>query len=431
MATRGSLEVGNLIDQLVGPERAYDKAVYRGRVYSDKAPLGGLIGSIPCKVGEALFPVEHWRFFLTSLCIAALPAALTGWMMFMLALRYNDDWRIATFISFATMWGTNLLYWSTLMFSHSLTAALLVGAFYLLKRQDDPTDRDIATAGLCAGLAVASDYYVILLLPLFFFWCWPAFKRRTFWLVCGAAIAGVLPAAYHYAIFGNPLTLPYSHHATTAAHHATGFMGIIGPSPKGIWVILCSRAYGLFVYNPILIATALAAPLFFRRHRRDACFFLAVCVVLTLFNASINDVTYGFGWSWGPRYIMPMVPFAMLTLTVVWAEGAGDHLRRATRALAALSIALNIYIANIMYPPPSLQAFSFLFKDGVDVMREYGGLSAFSVWMKINGRANPALSIAATLLLFTILAVLWKRCLCDAESPSATQAVEADPPGPA
>ena len=67
---------------------------------------------------------------------------------------------------------------------------------------------------------------------------------------------------------------------------------------------------GLFIYAPILILGLLAAPAFWKRHPREA---LAIVLLLSIY--LIGHILYPVWWGglcWGPRFLVPIIPFLML-----------------------------------------------------------------------------------------------------------------------
>jgi hypothetical protein len=68
----------------------------------------------------------------------------------------------------------------------------------------------------------------------------------------------------------------------------------------------------LFWYNPILFAALIAWPAFFRRHRAEAPLIAAVVLSNVAFYAPWY--LWWAGHAWGPRFLVTMLPFAILPL---------------------------------------------------------------------------------------------------------------------
>jgi hypothetical protein len=90
--------------------------------------------------------------------------------------------------------------------------------------------------------------------------------------------------------------------------------GFSTPLWVGLYGYLFTPGRSVFLYSPPLILGILAFGRFFRQYRSEA--FLFVGIVLTYL---VIYSTFGYwagGWSWGPRYLLPIVPF--LTLPVAY-----------------------------------------------------------------------------------------------------------------
>jgi hypothetical protein len=237
-----------------------------------------------------------------------------------------------------------------------LTTALLVIGFALLVRAKHlaahpPDTKLLVLVGFVLGYAVVVEYpsamacVVLVGYAATFVQPW----RRLGWLI----VAGVVPiiplAAYHWLVFGGPLTLPYQF--STQLHRHVGFMGLGQPSLDVLGAVLLGDYRGLFYSAPwLLLALPGAIVLLGRRGRRmDAL----VCVVISALFIWLNGalVDWEGGWAMGPRYLIPAIPF-LVVLTV----GVVPHWRPQSpfaRALAvvgmALTVALVVASAALMF----------------------------------------------------------------------------------
>ncbi len=385
IVTRGTFEIGETLKIFEAQSGSADKTIFEGKVYSDKAPLGSFLGVVPAYIAHILFgdDKEYWRILVMSVFVAALPMAVTGGLIYLLALGYGARRELAVLIACGAVFGSNLLYWSTVMFSHSLSTCLVVSSFYLIRRDGERNTQIIA--GLLAGLAVASDYYLILVLPvLFVAGSFSRYRRRAWPFVLGAVVAGCVPALYHTAIFGNPFVLPYKHQATFAVVHSQGVYGMVAPSLTAIWHMSFSQYYGLFFYNPFLLLALYAGPKFYRRSKRDFYLFTSMTVILFLAISSIRAPSYGFGFSWGPRYLMPLVPFLALMVAAIRPRGVQLKL---LWCFLIVSVGLNYFIVNLFVVPPMFSAMEYMCGDGMQSLRQYGGFHLLTQWfMSVRGQ---------------------------------------------
>ncbi|MEA2193157.1 MAG: hypothetical protein QOI73_3278, partial [Solirubrobacteraceae bacterium] len=141
--------------------------------------------------------------------------------------------------------GTIILPFSTLYFSHVLSALLAFAAFALVWREREQPSwrpRTLAIAGLLAGLAVLCEYPLAIAALIVGAY---AISRRDGGLVRRATVygaglaAGVAPLiAYQWWAFGSPLHTTY-----TGAVADTGFSGhdVLGLNDAGVFGITMPR----------------------------------------------------------------------------------------------------------------------------------------------------------------------------------------------
>lgn len=110
--------------------------------------------------------------------------------------------------------------------------------------------------------------------------------------------------------------------------------------------LLFSSHRGLLFTSPVLILSCLGFWLMTTRYKRHAeiSLFAAVFIGFLLMNFSFNH--WDSGWSIGPRYLIPALPFLSLPLAVVF-----EKLPRTTLAAASLS-AMIMLVATAVDPQP-------------------------------------------------------------------------------
>jgi hypothetical protein len=276
---------------------------------------------------------------LPAVVTAATALVLYAWVR---ALAYGP--RIALLVGL--LYGLTTIAWpySRTLFSEPLATLLLVLAAYGLRREGW---RWWALAGAAAAGALAVKVSVALaLLPLALYAllvslrATPAASLRA---AAGRAGAGLLGAAlplgllllYHTLIFGHPLTSGYG------SVNPSGELGT--PWQTGLYGLTLSPGKGLFVFAPSLLLGLVGLGLRWHQQGREAVLALAMLVVHLAFYSRLN-YWHGDG-SWGPRYLVFVVPFLMLP-----AAGLLDVLARWRRrltvalvgTLAALSFAIQL-----------------------------------------------------------------------------------------
>jgi hypothetical protein len=360
---RAVVEDGSLrIDRFA--DNTGDVSVRDDHRYCDKAP-GASALCLPTyaalfALAGAPAPVPPgwlaWAAWLSIVLAVGVPSAVAA--VFLARLARALGLGPVGSIVLALAWGlaTMALPYATLLYGNQLAADLTLIAFALLveiRGGAEPTAGRMLAVGALLGFAGATEYPAALIMaPIAVYGLFVAGGRRAGWAVLGGALplAGLL--AYHAAAFGSPLAFPYDY--STWEEPSTGwFMGIGRPVPGALRNILFGEYRGLLYTTPWLGLALPGAVLLARRHRAE----VAVCVVAVSgflwLNSSIPP--WDGGWAAGPRYLVPMLPFAAaLAGGVVAAIGEAmasvGRGRRATGVFAAALFAglVSLSAANML-----------------------------------------------------------------------------------
>jgi hypothetical protein len=294
-----------------------DRARYRGHFYSDKAPglafLTVPVYSVARALGSAKL-TEIQNIHILALLGCLIPAALLLVMAATFVERFEPGAGPAVAIMLGL--GSLLLPYSTLFFSHVLGACLGFAAYYLLwwERSSRGGPLMVAASGLLAGLAVTSEFPLALLAVLLGGYAmWSQFELERVLAYAGGLVAGLVPlAVYDWWAFGSPFHISY---ASVAANHV-GLFGLVGLRPH-VALQLLFGGRGLFVLTPVLAAATVGIVLLWRAGRRgEATVASAVGVAYLVYNASYY-LPFG-GWSPGPRFLIPVIPFLALPLATAF-----------------------------------------------------------------------------------------------------------------
>jgi hypothetical protein len=354
---RGALDIGPELDRWGGSE---DVAAFGGRRYPNKAP-----GMLPLLLpGAALahlaMPCGSEAELRGALVVGRLLAcSLALWVT--LALLWRRLEGIAE--PLAAAWALASPAWagSLLLFSHALTACLLLAGFTLLHGAARATRRDVL-AGVLLGWAVVCEYPLavpaaVLVLAV----AGPGRWRR--WLAVAAG--GLLPAAglaaYDGACFGSPWSLSSAHetHSGYASLLGSGVFGIGVPSVDGLYGLVLSPTRGLVVWFPLLLLVAAAQP--WARRQLDRAENVAGLAGLGLVVLMAGYRNWHGGWFPGPRYLLAVLPL-LLVAVAPGIETLRQHVAgRVAVAAAALWGLVAIWLTAASFPfPPDDVPLSFL-----------------------------------------------------------------------
>jgi hypothetical protein len=341
-----------------------DKARREGHYYCDKAPGVSLLAvpayaltraiigpsgdekPTPRFLADAAFTITVWSI--------GVPSALSVLALCMLLAALGVGLRARLAVAAAYALATLAFPYSTLLYGHQLCAAMTLGAFALLVRfRPEPSPRVLFAAGFLLGGAVMVEYPSALagLVIAIYAATFVRPYRRLAWLAAGAALPGIALAIYHWVSFGGPLTLPYEF--STQKHRSMGFfMGLGVPDLGALGHILVTPYRGLFYSAPWLALAIPGAVRWWRAARRPEVIACAAIVLLHIWlNASLVD--WEGGWTLGPRYLVPCIPFlAVLAAGLALPTAARPPLVRAGWGLAA---AAAIYSAFLMLAGTSVK----------------------------------------------------------------------------
>jgi hypothetical protein len=326
--------------------------------YCDKAPGASWVAIPAYAIVYAMFGTDRpsQRYLAMSawwvtIIAVGVPSAIAVVMLYLMLEAFTGSEPVRMTLALAYGLATLAFPYSTLLYGHQLTAALLVIGFTLLVRAkrlsaSSPRTSLLVTVGLVLGYAVVVEYpSAIALIPLIgyaatFVRPW----RRLGWLVAGGIVIAIPLVVYHWLVFGGPFALPYMYSTQLPRH--IGFMGLGRLSPDVLQEILVSEYRGLWYSAPwLLLAIPGAIALLGRRGRRTEAL---VCVVISTLFVWLNSSLFDWqgGWAMGPRYLIPAIPFlAVLVVGVV----PHSCLRRSGSRMAAVvggTLALALVVAS-------------------------------------------------------------------------------------
>lgn len=344
---RHSFEITALLP-LLGGNAFEDASEVDGRVYSNKAPGVALIG-LPAYALARVFagPPSAATMRTTAnamrLLAATVPLLLLAWAMARTAALLGAPRARIDISVLALLFATPLFAYGLLNFSHALTAAALFGAWVLLFVE--PHDY---AAGALIGLATISEYPCAIAGVVLIACAW----RRAPRIIAGGLPFAAGLAIYNRLLFGSIFALSSGseRNAQFRSMAQEGVFGVGLPQLSTLLRLLFDLSRGLFVFAPILLVAIVALPRARRALSREA--FLALVLApaaLIVFYAGYPN--WHGGWSVGPRYLVPAIPFLLFPL-VFAASSVIDWIALGASVAAVVPLALTFPFPDRSFAAP-------------------------------------------------------------------------------
>lgn len=293
---------------------------------------------------------------LTIFSVSLLPqvaTALTGVVLYKLSFGLFRTQRIA--IALPLLWGTGTLAWpySKFYFGESLLSLfLLLACWLVVQAQQRHPKSALLVAGSALGTAIAVRAAAAIYFPAFLAYLLLEQRKKTanrtafigpFLGQASLFTMGVFPAMC--------LFLWHNYRRFHAISH-TGYagQGFTTPLYVGLYGLLFSSGRSLFVYSPLLLLGVVSLAHFGQQFPALRLFILTACATVIPFYSMWW--TWHGGWSWGPRFLVPLAPFLLLPLgaklaTRPWWRATGlVWLGSLLVVIPGVSVDFNPYIIN-------------------------------------------------------------------------------------
>ena len=260
------------------------------------------------------------NLYLTVLIVVALPSALLGVILFSFLgqLGYSAAVRALAVIAYGL--ATPAFSYSGTFYSHQFTATALFAAFAWIHafRARRPRTIELLLLGALLGIIVITEVpavFIVALLGLYAIW---TLRRATpiALMIIGGLPPLIITALYHWSIFGTPFTLAYLHHVRLdwREQFQTGLLSASFLRWGNIWGLTFSSYRGLFFSAPILLLSIPGFWLIARRANWRAEWLVSLSSSIGLLLIFGLSADWNGGYSAGPRYLIPMIPFMVWPL---------------------------------------------------------------------------------------------------------------------
>lgn len=331
IVTRGALDV---------PPGIVSNGVMHGGKFYIWYEVGHAIAAIPHYVaGSAIasmlgLPAELRTLFMKAVMgtFNAFVGALYAALLFMTARRLGISLRFAFFVTAGVVIGSFALPYFKTFLREPLVSLYLLAICYSILRwsEDDTIRRWLFLAGLFSGLAIITRFGFIINIPLVAgFIVYLLIKRNRIWrrimvsivaysiplVLCGAVVFW-----YNNARFGDPMDMGYG----------TAGVSFTTPVYVGLFGLLLSPGKGLIFFAPPAILGIAGLVRMYRMRHPMTPLWIGIIIINLLFYSTF--MAWGGDGSWGPRYLLLLLPFVILPAGFLLETG-GAAVRRTAGVL--------------------------------------------------------------------------------------------------
>jgi hypothetical protein len=319
-----------------------DNAFYNGHYYSGFSPGSSFLAVPAYLVFKPIFYLlpESFHGFqnmqlelillniVATVFVASLLSALCAVLIYKILSQFSDNKFHKLALTFLFSFGTLFFIYSTSYSRDVLKTIFLFASFYILFGLNYGLFNRrrpllFFLSGLFLAFCVAADYKMIIVVPLFvIYMLFFSKKKDFFYFGVGLFIPLLFSLFYNYVAFGSPLSTSYSYRSPNIMqYYSRGFFGMTYPTLERIYGLTFSPFRGFFFYMPVMLLSSLGIgiKLFSRdkKYKVDMLFILILFLILFWYNASLAS-GWDAGGSFGPRYLIPAIPFMVIPLIFVF-----------------------------------------------------------------------------------------------------------------
>jgi hypothetical protein len=298
--------------------------------------------------------------FLVPFLVNSFIIALTSLVISCFSLEIYNSRKIAFILSLIFTGCSFILPYNTSLFPQPLQALCMVlSAYFLYISRDDvnylliscragTVDNDrggnikrvcnrretccVILGGLFLGLSVFAHPTSVIVIPGFIVYSIFSMiyrrKKISFFLI-SLAIVLALVGLSNYTRFGSFTEFGYYQYASRSLSNL-GWIGLVG-----LWI---SPGAGLIIFFPPVILLPLALKYMYRENRWLFFLILYIITVNWLYFGTLSymePISWSGGLAWGPRYLIPVLPFITLALGSLL-----THLRKNKQKLSLFKVSI-------------------------------------------------------------------------------------------
>lgn len=299
-------------------ENTGDKAFYKGRFYTDKAPGISFFGApfyfIASKIlrlcSSSSTLVDYmFKIYIPIFFVVIVPSAIMGIIFYRLTNFFINNTGLSALGTISYSLGTIVFFYSNMFYAHHVSAFLFFTAFYILIKSTNIkkiNKSKIFLSGSLLGLAILCEYPMGFFAIFIFAYLFTTTKsiKLLAYLALPVCLGIIILGIYHYACFDNPLKTGYNyeHLSYFAKHHAQGISGIKLPKLSRIIKLTFGLKRGIFIIHPFLLFAFSGAYFGLKsKRKREFLFFIIISAAVILFYSSFKF--------FAERFLITAIPF--------------------------------------------------------------------------------------------------------------------------
>ncbi|HPS19547.1 MAG TPA: glycosyltransferase family 39 protein [Candidatus Omnitrophota bacterium] len=292
-----------------------------GELYSSRGSVGMALLLVPFYFAGHIVSfvarnVPH--DYVTQLCVSfANPffTALNCVLVFLLGKRMRFGDRTSVWISLLFGLSTMCPVYARTGFSEpAMMFFTIFAAYFIFRYKETCAFFDIMMSGMSLGLIAVVKFQGVVLLPAFFiYFIYCALEKKDFKRI---AIHSLVFVLMPMCFVGSVMLLNkviYGSFLSFGGYDAVEFTKRVAGSPhviKGLYYYLFSTGKGFFLFNIPVVLGFLVFNKALAKRKKETIFIMALFLLNLIFY--VKSFRRGSLFSWGPRYLMPSVPFLML-----------------------------------------------------------------------------------------------------------------------